>query len=338
MRYRKICLFMFMLVCCVLLANKVSASEMSFSVKAVIPENQIDKSQSYFDLKMQPNQSQDLTVELYNNTEKDLAISVTPNAATTNQNGVVEYNNQTDKRDDSLKISFKDIVTTEELVTVPAKSNKQLTVHLKMPKDVYKGVMLGGLYFTEKVSDKTDKDTKQSQVVNRYAYVIGVQLTESEESVSPELNLNGVKATQINYRNAFTANIQNDKAAIVKELAIDGAIYKKGSNEPIYSESRKGLKMAPNSNFDYVIGLGDKPFKPGKYIFKGTAKSEGKQWQFEKRFEIEGKAAKKLNEDSVSISKDHSWIYLTLGGTVLISLLTLIIILMIKVKTSRSDS
>ena len=96
MRYRKICLFMFMLVCLVILANKVSASEMSFSVQAVIPENQIDKSQSYFDLKMQPDQSQDLTVELYNNTEKDLTISVTPNAATTNQNGVVEYNNQTD--------------------------------------------------------------------------------------------------------------------------------------------------------------------------------------------------------------------------------------------------
>lgn len=326
-----------MLVCCILLANKVLASEMNFSVQAVIPENQIDMSQSYFDLKMQPDQSQELKVNLCNHTEKELTIRVVPNAATTNQNGIVEYNNQITERDDSLKTSFKDIATTEEFVTIPAKSNKQLIVHLKMQKDAFKGVMLGGLYFTERASEEKDTDAKQAQVVNQYAYVIGVKLTESEEAVTPELNLKSVKATQINYRNAFTANIQNTKPAIVKELAIDGAIYKRGSNKAIYSASRKGLKMAPNSNFDYVIGLGDKPFKPGKYTFKATAKSEGKQWQFEKNFEIEGKVAQKLNENSVSISKDHSWIYLTLGGSVLISLLTLIIILMIKLKTSRIE-
>ncbi|MCT0448490.1 DUF3324 domain-containing protein, partial [Lactococcus lactis] len=100
---------------------------------------------------------------------------------------------------------------------------------------------------------------------------------------------------------------------------------------------RQGLKMAPNSNFDYAISLGDKPFKPGKYTFKGIAKSERKQWNFEKDFEIKGKAAKSFNKKSVSIKKDHTWIYFLLGGLLLISLLIIILILLKKLNSLKNN-
>ncbi|MCJ7968766.1 MAG: DUF916 domain-containing protein [Lactococcus lactis] len=121
MRKHKIYLLLFMVICFLQPLVRVSASEMKFSVQAVIPENQIDKSQSYFDLKMSPGQIQDIQVNLYNDTDKDVTIEITPHAATTNQNGVVEYNTQNNKKDDTLKIAFQDIAKTEEEVTVGAK-------------------------------------------------------------------------------------------------------------------------------------------------------------------------------------------------------------------------
>lgn len=316
---------------------KVSAAEMSFAVQAVIPENQIDKTQSYFDLKMQAGQSQDLTVEMRNDTSEAVTVNVLPNTATTNQNGIVEYNNTTNKKDNSLKVSFKDIATAEKEVTIPAKSQKQVKIHVQMPKDAYDGVVLGGIYFTEKSTDKKDDTSKGSQIVNRYAYVIGVKLTETDKVVDPELRLNNVKATQVNYRNVFTANIQNYEAAILKDLKIDGKIYRKGSDKVLYSASRDNLRMAPNSNFDYAISLDNKPFKPGKYTFKGVAKSGTKEWKFEKDFEIKGTTARSFNKNAVSLERDYTWVYLLIGFLLFMLLLIVIIILMIKLKAEKKE-
>lgn len=312
-----------------------SAAEMKFSVQAVIPENQVDKSQSYFDLRMKPGQSQDLVVDMRNDTKEDVTINVLPNTAITNQNGIVEYSDTTTARDSSLKVSFKDIATTEKEVTIPAESQKQIKVHVQMPKEEYAGTLLGGIYFSEK-NDKSEVEaTKGSQIINRYAYVIGVKLTENDQVVQPELRLNDVRATQVNYRNVVTANIQNYTAAILKDLSIDGKIYAKGSKNVLYSASKENLRMAPNSNFDYAISLNNKPFKPGKYTFKGIAKSGTKEWKFEKEFEIKGEESRKYNKEAVSLEKDYTWVYIIVAIVVVSILLIIILILLKKLKNNK---
>lgn len=327
-----------MVVTLIFTAVRVSASEMSFSVQAVIPENQIDKTQTYFDLKMKAGQTQDLTVEMRNDTSEAVTVNVLPNTAITNQNGIVEYNNTNKKQDSSLKVSFKDIATVEKEITIPAKSQKQVKVHVQMPKESYDGVILGGLYFTEKSIEKQDNTSKGSQIVNRYAYVIGVKLTETDKVVNPELRLNEVKATQVNYRNVFTANIQNYESAILKDLKIDGKIYKKGSDKVLYSASRENLRMAPNSNFDYAISLDNKPFKSGKYIFKGIAKSGSRKWNFEKEFEIKGTTARNYNKSAVSLENDYTWVYLLIGLILFMILLIVIIILTKKLRAIKKSN
>ncbi|MEN2666160.1 WxL protein peptidoglycan domain-containing protein [Listeria aquatica] len=60
------------LVSGLLVARPAAAAEMNFAVQAIIPGNQIDKSQTYFDLRMKPGQKQDIEVELRNDTKKML--------------------------------------------------------------------------------------------------------------------------------------------------------------------------------------------------------------------------------------------------------------------------
>lgn len=331
----------FLLVCTLFLlligGFKAYASEMNFAVQAIIPENQIDKSQTYFDLQMKPGQSQDLMVEMRNDTSEPVTINILPNTAITNQNGIVEYSDIETVRDSSLKVGFKDIATTENEVTIAAKSKKQIAVHVQMPKDSYDGVILGGIYFTEKSSQSEVKESKGSQIINRYAYVIGVKLTETDKVVNPELRLNSVQATQVNYRNVIAANIQNYTPSIIKDLKIDGKVYSKGGNKVLYSESRENLRMAPNSNFNYAISLNNKPFKPGKYTFKGVAKSGGREWKFEKDFEIKGEESRKYNKEAVSLEKDYTWIYI-LVGIVIVSILLIIILILLKKLKNNKDT
>lgn len=64
---------------------------MKFAVTAVIPENQIDKSQTYFDLKMQPGQKQTIQVQMKNDTNKEVVVESFANTAITNSNGITDY-------------------------------------------------------------------------------------------------------------------------------------------------------------------------------------------------------------------------------------------------------
>ena len=58
----------------------VEASEITFSVKAILPDNQRTKETSYFDLRVAPNQTQKLQIELTNQTANDITVLASANA------------------------------------------------------------------------------------------------------------------------------------------------------------------------------------------------------------------------------------------------------------------
>ena len=94
-----------------------------------------------------------------------------------------------------------------------------------MPNESFDGVILGGLYFKEKENDKEKKSAKEVQIENKYAYAIGVVLRETDAQVKPDMKLNEVKPGQVNARNVVTANLQNIKPAMLKNLSVDAKVY-----------------------------------------------------------------------------------------------------------------
>lgn len=79
--------------------NSVSASELNFGVKTELPENQTDQQKSYFDLAVKSNQKQTIFIELTNTTNKAVTIEPQINEAKTNNNGNVQYDQNSIKRD-----------------------------------------------------------------------------------------------------------------------------------------------------------------------------------------------------------------------------------------------
>lgn len=296
------------------------ASELNFSVNAVIPDNQIDKEKSYFDLKVTSGEKQKLIVKLRNTTDKEIVINPHIQSAKTNKNGVIDYTPNKIKKDDTLKIAMEDVAKVPEEVTVPPQSEKDLTIEVTVPKDKFDGVILGGIYLKEDTSKNKEEDKENDVAIkNEYSYVVALQMRQNDNKVKPMLHMNEVNPETQNARNVIVANIQNSEPMIISKLKIDATVNKKGSKDNLAILKKENLQVAPNSNFNIAVPLEGEKLEAGTYILNMKAESAGKEWQFKKEFSISADKATTMNEKDVTLEKETpTMLYIFLGVAFLI--------------------
>lgn len=296
------------------------ASELNFSVNAVIPDNQIDKEKSYFDLKVTPGEKQKLIVKLRNTTDKEIVINPHIQSAKTNKNGVIDYTPNKIKKDDTLKIAMEDVAKVPEEVTVPPQSEKDLTIEVTVPKDKFDGVILGGIYLKEDTSKNKEEDKENDVAIkNEYSYVVALQMRQNNNKVKPMLHMNEVNPETQNARNVIVANIQNSEPMIISKLKIDATVNKKGNKDNLAILKKENLQVAPNSNFNIAVPLEGEKLEAGTYILNMKAESAGKEWQFKKEFSISADKATTMNEKDVTLEKETpTMLYIFLGVAFLI--------------------
>lgn len=328
-----------------LLGKYSFASEFNFAVTTVIPENQVDKDKTYFDIQLEPNEEQNLEVTLRNDTEKKVKIGISLNSATTNSNGVVEYGKNNLTKDPSLDINIEDYTSYPESITLMPKSTQTVKFHIKMPNNKFDGIVAGGITFKEieKEEDSSNDESQGLSIKNEYSYVVAVLMRQTTNKVDPNLNLVHVKPGQINARNVILANIQNDKKTYINQAHITTKITKKNSEKIIYQENKDNLQIAPNTNFSFPTALDGEALKPGIYhlsmdIYANEDKNGeflnknsdkklryNNYWKLEKDFRIDNKVAKELNKKDVTLRKDNTWIYILIGIILLLLAILLII-------------
>ncbi|WP_246574097.1 DUF916 and DUF3324 domain-containing protein [Leuconostoc miyukkimchii] len=322
------------------------ASEISFSVNTVIPDNQIDKSKTYFNLKLVPDQQQDIIVTLKNDTKKNITVEIGVNPAKTNSNGVVEYGKTNIKNDNSLTYPISDVVKGPSSLVLPAGSSKNVTFHITMPKESFDGILLGGLTFQQKSSEVNQSDSKKNTTIqNEFAYAVAILLRENDKVVKPNLSLISVKPGQENYRNVINAEIKNNQAVLLSEVKVDAKVYAKNSKKPVYTSIKHDMQIAPNSLFRYPISLNGTEMKPGEYTYHmkvtGKSNNQSKTWQFTKQFKIEAKKAKALNQSDVDVNantNNTNWVYPLIALVLLVIVIILLIIVILLQRKKKTDS
>lgn len=318
---------------------------MNFSVSTVIPDNQIDKSKTYFNLKMNSNQQQDITVTLKNDTNKDITVEVGVNNAKTNSNGVIEYGKTSIKNDNSLKYSISDIVKGPSSIVIPANSSKDAVFHISMPKTSFDGILLGGLTFQQKSSEVIQDTTKKGTTIqNEYSYAVAILLKETDKVVNPNLNLIQVKPGQINYRNVINAKLQNDQSVLMSKVSVDAKIYSKNGKKPVYTSLKSDMQIAPNSHLTYPVSLNGTSMKAGDYTLKmkvtATANKQVKKWTFTKDFTIKSKQARDLNKSDVDVkanTNNSNWLYILIGAILLIVIIILVAVIILQRKKNSNQ-
>ncbi|HBR81382.1 MAG TPA: cell surface protein, partial [Enterococcus sp.] len=195
------------------LTTYADSNESAYSVNANIPDFQKNKNVSYFDLQLDPNQKKEISIHLANSAKEKAIFNVDVNNAATNSNGVIDYGQTDLKKDSSAKYVLNQLVTpNNQEIELQAGESKDVTFQVQMPKDRFKGIILGGIHISKKdnVSEKVDG----TAIRNKYAYVIGVKLQNDTDAVTPDLKLNSAKAGLQNSYTTVFANVQNPTPGI----------------------------------------------------------------------------------------------------------------------------
>ncbi|MEI5993912.1 DUF916 and DUF3324 domain-containing protein [Candidatus Enterococcus mansonii] len=303
------------------------------SVKPILPENQHNPKATYYDLKMTPKQEQDLKLELTNTSDKEQEVILEINDATTNESGDIDYSDRSKliPRDKTLKVSLKDIATTNKKIVVPPNQTTVETIHLKMPAEQFDGMVLGGI---KVISSKKNSKKEQTSSDDEKIYIVAVKITETDIPVEAELNLVKISPPKDSDKNIIKATIQNNQAVNLEDIEYTAKIYKKDSKKILHQFQVTGYRMAPHSSFDFVIDLKKQLLQPGDYQLMMTAKSKdtGQIWKWEEAFEIVKMKNKELNARNSNLDKENILFYIIICVITLVFLLLLLIILLISRK------
>lgn len=265
------------------------APGLEFSVKAIIPDNQVDQDNTYFDLKMEPSQKQTVEVEIWNLTDRKLEVETQIHSAATNKNGVIEYGRNDILSDETLSYQMDEIVTCDSRIVVPANETVVLELDIRMPDEKYEGILAGGITFQLAGTGEIEEEDKEADLAiqNIYSYVVGIVLHEDGKEVQPELVLNDLSYDEAEDASAVNANIQNIMAAYANDLEIEARITRINTKGTLYQETKENMRMAPNSNFDFSVDLNGNKLNDGEFTLYMTARTAEKEWNWEKDFTVE---------------------------------------------------
>lgn len=289
--------------------GQASEGSLNFYVTPSFPESQVEGSNSYFDLNLNPGDTETLSLELRNANSEPIQVQVTPHTAYTNVHGVVEYGKNAEEPDTSLIHSIDTLIEPSEVIELAGNETKVVTLPLHMPEESFEGFLAGGLRISEVKEEQEEVDSNEEGVAikNEFTYVVGVVLSNTRDSVQPDLELLDVFADQLNYRNVISATIQNFTPTFVNRLAVEATIQRAGENDVLYEASEEMMQMAPNSHFNFPISLNGDRFQSGEYVLNLTARSGEEEWTWTHPFTIEADQARALNRSDVTIDTGVNW-------------------------------
>lgn len=331
-----------------------SAAEFKFSVNPIQSSKQLDKSLTYFDIMLKPNEQENLQVKLGNATDKDVKVDISINGAKTNGNGVVEYRNNKLKNTNNLPVDISNIVEFPDQVIVPAKSEKIVDFKIKMPEKFFDGLIAGGIQFRENGQENKSDDNKDAVAINNtFSYVLALLIRENENEVIPDVSLNKVFINTQYGRSNTILRLQNNSASYLNKMAIDAKVYYENSKDAISAIKKIDMQFAPNSIMDFRIGMGTKAINAGTYSMIGTLYGDksslgkyeynGEKYRYKinlnQNFKVTNKNAKEVNEENIILEKNNNkiWIIIILCLLVMIITLFAIIVFILKKRKKTSD-
>lgn len=300
--------------------NAFAAEDNLFSVSPLDPET--GKSMGgYYDMLLKPKEIKEIQLRVYNSSKKNILVNIELNDSSTNDNGITSYVPRED-RDSTLQVAFSDISTTQDIqADIPKNGFKDISVEITMPDKEFNGEILGGIRVTSAETEEETNEEDQTAVKGKIAYTVGVVIRNNENIIEPELVLNEVFADQRNYRNYISANLQNIKATIIRNLEVKSKIYKKDTTKIMYEAEGYDMRMAPNSNFNFGVSLEEQPLEAGLYTINISGMADETPFEFEKDFEISEPDARRLNKNAVYVEEknENKYLYYVIGiGTLLI--------------------
>jgi len=270
-------------------------ASVGYTANPRLPDNQRPGVTGYFDLVMQPGQRQELAILVTNSSDRDMTISVEAYAASTGRGGHITYI-PPGSLIHTPRFMIPDLVEfPQSEVVVSANSALDVIFFLTMPDEAFVGSILGGINV---VNELTEADLPDADgVIHQFAYIVAIQMRQTETPAAPEFYLQGVEAGVVHHRATMAANIVNPQMRLIRDAKVSAWIYPENSGEPILEFFSDTVRMAPDSMMQLTmseeLGAG---VVSGNYIARVNIQYDGGLWDFEEAFFITPEEASRINE------------------------------------------
>lgn len=246
----------------VVAAKKLPTQERSFTVKAILPNNQTTNQETFFDLQTKPKQKQRLQLLVSNIGKKPLDIKVQLNDAYTSGNGIISYDRPKVKLYKPQNPALTELINGKRTYHVHVKPqySKIVTFTYQAPKTEFNGIILGAIVATAGVSS-----SKKSEfaIQNQVQYVTGVVLRSKKDTVKPAITMGKhVIATTRSQQTGLGFTLYNAAPINVSQMKMTSSVKRKG-NSKVITKKLRNLQMAPSSTWNVL--LPQNKIHPGSY-------------------------------------------------------------------------
>ncbi|WP_167387293.1 DUF916 and DUF3324 domain-containing protein [Apilactobacillus quenuiae] len=309
-----------------------------FTINAIHPKNQINSKTSYIDALYNPGQKQNVQVNVRNSSNATQHFIVSANDATTSNGLAIDYTKSKQKLIGSPKLSELIDGNLEQKIAMPAKSSKVITFKLNMPKEKFKGIIMGGIsvYKDDSYYKQQSNNKNGVNISNRFVYSIAVLLRNQKGNVLPDLKLIDAKQAPDNYAPAVTSTLKNDKRNFISGVKTE-SVVKDENGKTVAKNSTSLGQIAPISQFDLSIPLKE-TLSPGDYTLDGNASaSDGQTWHWHKTFNVTKQNFNNTQNNIVTNKKPFPWTMIIIISLIVIIIILLLILLFIFLKRRKND-
>lgn len=317
-------------------AKAAPAGEVGYNIQAVIPGNQVDKKNTFFDLRMKTGQKQTLTVMVNNTSSQDATYKVQIIQAYTNNQGFIDYNDPKETKANDYPFKIGDIITTDPSITVPANSTKKLALYVTMPDQAYDGQILAAVKVTK-------NGAKSGQGISTtYGYVLGIKLTENSKTIKRDVKLLKVSPAVSFGKTSIVATLENPTMDAIGHLVYDAVITNRDTGKVVRKVNyNNNMQLAPNSIYKFAIDWKNKEIEPGKYHLKLTVSDAlDNKWVFNKNFTITNTQAKAVNDATVNSGNNrpnYTWLWILIGVIVGLAILGVVLFFILRKRKQEQN-
>lgn len=254
-------------------------SSVGFTVRACLPSNQLGDG-SYFNLLIHPYDRQVVEIEIVNQLDEPLTVSISINDATTNQNGLIVYpEGDADATYDPLQLSALAMLRLDSLQTDPnvtlldghrviiaPRASVRVPIEIVMPEQPIVGQLLGGIVVT-KLDEAPAAAGASFAVRSVYTYAIALQLqSETEHAFAPDIAIGEAQLTSVAGWDALTVSLHNNAPLVITGAQLGLRVMEPGTQAVLFALQRERVSLSPLATLPFTATLPeDMGLTPGRY-------------------------------------------------------------------------
>ncbi|MFT0190731.1 DUF916 and DUF3324 domain-containing protein [Candidatus Enterococcus avicola] len=327
----------FISLCCF---TKVTghAQTTRFTVTPELPQNQVSDV-SYFDLLVNHETEQNLTVALHNTSSDPLTIKATALNSYTASTGIIAYQAE-QTAEENQGISFSELIENpRQTIKLDPGESYQVYFTLSLKGTDFAGEILGVFAFEEEPSETTE--SQQTNLQANYKIQQGVRLRQNVATLpDPQLSLINSEAVERNGSAALKSSIRNSQPTAFGKISVKTIIREQDSSNKVGGFSAENFQIAPNSVLELFSAFDQNILEPGAYLLRIELNAPKGTWVFEDSVVVDRKQAHLVNRQTTlgaAYLQKQYWFY-ALGILLFLLVLLLLFFLYKRCKKAEADN